>query len=287
MNKLGTDAVLAVDGGGSGCRLALITGSERFETRSGPCNVSTDLAGALAAIRHGLTSLADAAGLEPGELADIPAYFALAGVVGPDDAERVAASLPFSNVQIDSDQPSTAEGALGQRDGALAGLGTGSFFGLKSGDNLKLAGGWGSRIDDRASGFWLGQQALRAALEAYDGRAQSNAVSEAVFDQFGSPAGIVAFSLDAGPEEIARLSRIVTDAASDPVASSILENGAVHVLGAVTAIGWDRSLPLCAIGGVAEAYRPFFERRATLIEASGTALEGALARAQRFAEGRL
>ncbi len=287
MSTFGTDAVLAIDGGGSGCRLALVGGETRYDFTSGPCNVSTDLGGGVASIRRGLEALALKAGTDVESLGAVPACLGLAGVVGPDDAHHVSKALPLHNAAVESDQPSTVEGALGGEDGAVAGLGTGSFFGLRVNGELKLAGGWGSRIDDRASGFWLGQQALRAALEAYDGRAAQSAVSSAVFERFGTPATIVAFARDAGPEDIAGLSRCVTDRPGDPVASAILAAGTAHIMEALAAMGWTETLPLCAIGGVAVSYGPMLERRATLIDANGTPLDGAIARARRFAEGAL
>lgn len=281
--------VLAVDGGGSGSRLALLRGGQRIEVQSGPANASTDMGGTVGSLRAGLDALASAAGLCVSDLADIPAFLGLAGIVGPTDAVQVAHGLPLNRARIESDQASTAEGALGARDGAVAGLGTGSFFGVRTGSKLQLAGGWGHRIDDRASGFWLGREALRTALMVEDGRQPPGWVSGAVMSRFGSAHAIVRFARDAGPEEMAGLAPLVVDGADrdDPAAQAILAQGAAHVVASLIGIGWDSTLAICPIGGVAPAFAPYLARHGTLIEPAGSPLDGAVSRALRFAAGEI
>ena len=283
------ERVLAIDGGGSGSRLALVDNGQRYQVAAGPANVSTDFGGAIAALRAGLEALAETADWPVSELCALPAYLGLAGVVGPNDAVQVAHALPLTTARIESDQAATVEGALAGRDGAVAGLGTGSFFGISTGGTLRLAGGWGHRIDDRASGFWLGREALRAALMTEDGRAQPGQLSQTIMARFGTPHAIVAFARDAGPEDIAGLAATVVETAEagDNTAQMILSRGADHVLASLSAIGWQKEVPLCLIGGVAKAYAPYLQGEAQLIPPSGPALEGAIARARRFAEGRL
>lgn len=278
------DWVLAVDGGGSGSRVALVADDVRFEATGGPANVTTDFDGAVDAIKTGLAALAEQAGLAPRKLCRMPAYLGLAGIVDAEDARQLAAALPLQNAVIESDQPATVAGALGDKDGAVAGLGTGSFFGLSRSGALRLAGGWGHRIDDRASGYWLGRQALRHALEAYDGRAGQSALSRALTRRFQSPREIVAFARDVEPAEMASLAHLVTECveAGDPAAKALLAVGAKHVISALTAIGWSRDLPLCVIGGVAEDYRPALSDHATLIDPAGTTLDGAIALARKI-----
>ena len=182
-----SEYVLAIDGGGSGCRLALVGPNHRIDVDAGPANVSTDFSDAIASLRTGLADLASKADLSEGALYAIPSYLGLAGVVGPKDAVRVAHALPLKSARIESDQPATVEGALGTHDGAEAGLGTGSIFGLRRGSRLRLAGGWGHRIDDRASGYWLGREALRLALAVADELEPAGAISSAVSERFPTP----------------------------------------------------------------------------------------------------
>lgn len=276
--------ILAVDGGGSGCRLALRDGATRVDVTSGPANVSTDFGGAVASIRTGLEKLSVAAGVALQDIVGVPAYLGLAGIVGPNDAVQVAHALPLTRARIESDQAATVEGALGDRDGAVAGLGTGSFFGLRIGTDLKLAGGWGPRIDDRASGFWLGREALRAALMVEDGRTGTNWVNGAVVSRFGTAHTMVSFARDASPEEMASLAGIVLDGAErqDPTAQDILARGADHVLASLRSIGWSDDVPICPTGGVAHGYAQYLGTKAKVISPAGTPLDGAIARARAY-----
>lgn len=284
-----SDYVLAIDGGGSGCRLALVGPNNRVEVNAGPANVSTDFSAAIASLRKGLTDLAAKADLGESALYAVPTYLGLAGVVGPKDAVRVAHALPLTSARIESDQPATVEGALGTCDGAVAGLGTGSFFGLRRGSSLRLAGGWGHRIDDRASGYWLGREALRLALSVFDGLEPASAASAAVTYRFSTPHDIVAFSKDASPDEMAALAPTLIAAAieGDAAARRILKIGTNHIIATLSALGWRRDDPICAIGGVAAAYAPSLSAAAELVDPVGTPLDGAIARARRFAKGQL
>lgn len=284
-----SDFVLAIDGGGSGCRLAFVGPETRIEVQAGPANVSSDFSEAIAALRSGLAALAAKAGMTEEVFCALPAYLGIAGVVGPKDAVRVAHALPLKSARIESDQPATVEGALGTHDGAVAGLGTGSFFGLRRGSELRLAGGWGHRIDDRASGYWLGREALRLALSVADGLETHGAASAAVAELFPSSHDIVAFSKEAGPDDIAGLAGVIISAAAsgDRAASRILTVGANHIITTLVALGWRREEPLCAIGGVADAYTAELSKSAEVVAPVGFPLDGAIARARRFARGQL
>jgi glucosamine kinase len=82
--------VLAVDGGGTRCRLALSSPAADIRVEVGSANVTTDIYAALSEINVGLKALAGKADLAPGELARVPAYFALAGYQANRDRETVA-----------------------------------------------------------------------------------------------------------------------------------------------------------------------------------------------------
>ncbi|MEL7459796.1 MAG: BadF/BadG/BcrA/BcrD ATPase family protein [Pseudomonadota bacterium] len=284
-----SDRVLAIDGGGSGCRLALVGANARVEVTAGPANVSSHFSDAIAAIRSGLGALAAEAEVSEAALHGVPAYLGLAGVVGPKDAVRVAHALPLTSARIESDQPATVEGALGPSDGAVAGLGTGSFFGLRRGAVLRLAGGWGHRIDDRASGYWLGREALRLTLSVADGLEPAGSTSIAVTQAFPTPHDIVAFSKDASPDEVAALAPLVVaaEASGDPAAARILSAGTEYIVSTLSALGWRRDDPLCTIGGVAAAFAGRLSQTVDLVDPVGAPLDGAIARARRFAKGQL
>jgi hypothetical protein len=55
-------------------------------------------------------------------------------------------------------------GALGPGDGTVAAIGTGSFFGRRSGGAYRYLGGWGYQLGDEASGDVVVVILVRSAL---------------------------------------------------------------------------------------------------------------------------
>ena len=66
--------ILAVDGGGSTCRVALEHAGSRHVVSLGAANVTSDFDGAVARITEGLQAVAQAAGLSPEALRACPAW---------------------------------------------------------------------------------------------------------------------------------------------------------------------------------------------------------------------
>ncbi|MCA8881475.1 MAG: ATPase [Rhodobacteraceae bacterium] len=283
-------AVIGVDGGGTSCRFALESRGQRHELKLGSANVTTDFDGALATIRTGLDRLCAEAGLDPAELSGISAYLGLAGVLDDENARRLRAELPFRAVQIEDDRRSAVRGALGDADGSLAGVGTGSFLARQSGGRIRLVGGWGARLGDEASGFWIGHRALAATLDSHDGLIAPTDLTSALLAKFGGrPGGIVRFGRGAVPAEFGALAPLVIDAAAagDPVGRQVLESGARYLSETLRKMGWRHGEALCLIGGVAGAYRPYLpaEMVEALVAPRGTALDGALSLARRIRDG--
>jgi len=291
MERNDKTAVLAIDGGGTGSRLALERAGGRVVIEAGPANVFTDFDAACANLTTGLHRLAGATGLSVAEMSALPACVALAGVIDAAIARHVGEALGLPQARVEDDRPAGVEGALGTRDGALAALGTGSFFALKTGREMKLAGGWGARVDDRASAFWIGREALAATLEAADGVGPPSPLTEELLGRFGAPAAIAAFALRSGPGEVALLARDVDAAAreGDIVAHDILSRAAAHVLKTVAALGAPPDMALCFTGGAAASVAAVLpeDTKKRLIDPEGTALDGALARARRLRDGTL
>lgn len=278
-------AVLAVDGGGTRCRFALDTDDGRVAVTCGGANVTTDFDRAIATLTEGLSALALEAGIDAAALVEVPAYLGLAGVLDADDAGRVRAALPLTNATIADDRRAAVRGALGLRDGMLAGLGTGSFFARQSAGEIRLAGGWGARLGDTASGFWIGREALSATLDVEDGLVPATDLTDTLRARFGgAPRGIVAFATRAAPDAYADLAPLVIEAAGagDTVGAAILDRGAVHVAATLQAIGWKAGLPICLTGGVAGAYADRLPQgmEAARVLPKGTALDGAVSLAR-------
>lgn len=286
--RLAPHTILAVDGGGTRCRLALDGPSGRQVAEMGSANVTSDFEAAIAEIDAGITALADAAGVGRDDLLALPAYLGLAGVSDEAKAARVANALPLAHVRVEEDWRAALRGALGPRDGALAHCGTGSFFSIQVGDKVRSVGGWGSRLGDEASAFWVARAALTATLEVVDGLAAPTRLTDAVLARFVTPGGIVAHAAKATPGEIAEIAPFVTKAAAegDPIAEAILQSGADHIARVLGRIGWRAGMALCLTGGIGPAYQPYLsaDLRAALVEPAGQPIDGAVALARAFAE---
>lgn len=285
--------LIGIDGGGSGCRAALVHGAgrQRHEVALGAANVSTDFDGAVAVIRKALDLLAEAAGQPVAALADAPAHLGLAGMLNDATASRVVKALGLTRARVTVDRETTLAGALGGGDGAIAAIGTGSFLGRQSGGRQFLAGGWGFRLGDQASGAWLGRRLLEEVLLAEDGFAGKTDLSRAVLAGFGgAPDAIVRFALTAPPSGFAAHARAIVAVAEtgDKLARRLMLEGARYLEHGLTALGWRAGEPLCLTGGVGPTYADYLPEpmRAAVTRPLGSALDGALILAQAIAEER-
>ena len=270
----------AVDGGGTGCRLALVLAGRRFEATGGPANVSVDLPGALANIRAALRDLAGQAGLRVDDLAALPWHVALAGVLSDHHRAQVRAGFPGWRMGVSDDRLSTVSGALGGGDGAVISTGTGSFLAAQQNGAVRYVGGWGVVLGDEASGAWLGRAALAAALRAFDGLEPEGALSRAVMARFGDANAVVAFAMSARSSELAEHAGLVFETAGDPAARAILDAGAAYLRRALATLGWAPGQRLCWLGGLAASWQAQMPDLA-VTPPLGTALDGALALARR------
>jgi glucosamine kinase len=286
MTQTKSNLVIGVDGGGSNCRLALDTGTHVYEVKCGSANVSTDLHGALGTLRNGLESLAQSAGLTLDDLRHARAYLGLAGVVSPKIAATIAEALHMDDVVVEDDRIAAVVGALGDDDGAVIGIGTGSFLARRAHDHIELIGGWGFVLGDEASGADLGRKLLSRALHASDGLIKGSALTTEILDELNGPAGIIGFAATARPVDFAHIApRIVAAAkAGDDVASTLMKDGATYIVSGLNRLGWKREERLCPIGGLAQQYADFLP--ANIAEAlsnpDDSALAGALSLARRL-----
>lgn len=277
---MGGPAFIGVDGGGTGCRLALVRDTQRFETEGGPCNVSTDTAGAMRELSAAFDRLAAQAGMERAALRALPICLGLAGVVVGDPRPDISDALRLGHARILDDRAIALRGALGPRDGALVGLGTGSFFALQTDNRARLAGGWGLRLGDEASGAWLGREALKLTLATVDGLEPPSDLTETLLERYGGAQGIVAFSIKAIPKDYGLLAREIVAAADagDRTGRELMRRGRAYIVTTLDALGWTTDMPLCLTGGLGPIYARYLpeEIRATIVEPEAGALEGAL-----------
>lgn len=279
MDTMDKGPAIGCDGGGSGARLVLLWEGVRHEVTGGPANVMSDRIGALAQIVTLLEQAAARAGVSLEALADVPAHLALAGVVDVESAEAVARELPLRAAVVEEDRRAAVRGALGSAEGTVAGIGTGSYVARQGAEGFRTIGGHGLVLGDQASGAWAGRALLRAVLAAEDGLTPPSDLTRQTLHEMGGSAGIVGFAAEAEPKDFARLAPLVFDSLADPVADSIIAEGADYLERALLAVGWRAGEALCLAGGVGGRYASRLppEMQAALVAPRGTSLDGALA----------
>lgn len=287
MSKTAHTYLIAIDGGGSGCRAALADASRRVlgQGAAGPANATTDIGQAIENVLAALRAAVKEAGLKRAALGHGIAHVGLAGVLDDSIADRIAAALPVARVRVTDDRATSVAGALGARDGVLAAIGTGSTLAAQRGETILRIGGWGLNLGDQASGAWLGRALLEHVLLVHDGLAEATPLSDAALKDFdNNPNAIVGFAARARPSDYAsHAPRIVAMAlGGDTAARMLMQRGADYLIRALEVMAFGGADVLCLGGGLGPHYAAFLPEdiRARIVAPQGTALDGALALAK-------
>ncbi|MFA5899501.1 MAG: BadF/BadG/BcrA/BcrD ATPase family protein [Hyphomicrobium sp.] len=287
----GTALLLGVDGGGTGCRARLtgINGDVLGEGAAGPANIRFGIKESFAAVLQATQACLDEAGLTLADT-DIVACLALAGASEPTHlAAARAYNLPFFHTLLTTDAHAACVGAHGGRNGGIVVVGTGSVgWGIVGGREYRV-GGWGFPVSDEGSGAWLGCEAARRVLWAYDGRAQWTGLTKKLLERFeGDPHAIVRWMGQARPRDFAALAPLVLQYAArgDAVGCELMTTAAQHVdvmAGQLAALGVPR---LALAGGLAASIEAWLApaTQELLVPPQGDALSGALLLARLEAE---
>lgn len=278
--------LIAVDGGGTSCRtiLAASDGRPLGEGHAGPANIVTDPEQALANIVHSARLAATDAALPESCLAEGAAVLGLAGANIGDHARRIAARLPFRISHVETDARIALQGALGEIDGAVAVLGTGSVFMVRRDGAVRSVGGWGPVVGDACSGARLGRTLLEETLRAHDGLRAASAMTKQVLFQYGNdPNNVVEFARGARPRDFAGFAPLLFEHAEqdDPVADEIVAAATRQLEETLDVLIGPGAMPFCLLGGLAPSYSrrlsaPWKRRERP---ADGNALSGALSMA--------
>jgi N-acetylglucosamine kinase-like BadF-type ATPase len=267
-----TRYILGIDGGGTKTHAAIVDQSGRLcgAGRAGPSNY--DDVGVAAARENMLRSVEQArAQAHLGAMPFDAVFLGMAGVVSPTDRaaiRQIARDLDLASadrIGVDHDCRAALAGALSGRAGIILIAGTGSScFGVNRAGQSWRAGGWGQLISDEGSGYWLGVQALHAAVRAYDGRGPSTVLLERIREQLAlADMNDIMHRLyvdGMGRAEIAALAPLVVSAARemDAVAAQLIHQGAGDLADCVLAVARrlgmdDRPCELGLVGGVFQA----------------------------------
>ena len=280
--------LVGIDGGGTSCRAAVADASGRIlgHGKSGSANIMTAPDTALANIAKAARAAFTDAGLSDDLVQTAHAFLGLAGNNVEDTVAYIIPRLPFAHSIIESDGLIALQGALGDGDGAVAILGTGTIYIARSGRQVTSVSGWGFHLGDLGSGARLGQMALQESLLAYDGVTPKTTLTTALLDEFDNdPPKMVAFSQRAKPGDYGRFAPRVFELAStgDETAMRIIHQSADWIDAALDRVaditGGGR---LCLLGGLAGLYPPYLSmrHRERLVPPAADALSGAIALAQ-------
>lgn len=199
------------------------------------------------------------------------AFLGLASVVSETDhriirniAEALALAPP-ERIGIDHDCRIALAGGLSGRPGIVQICGTGSStFGMNAAGEGWRVGGWGRTISDEGSAYWMGVEAMRAAVRAYDGRDGETALLAEVLDFLAIPHIDYIYQplyvQGMNKTEIARLApRVIRVAqAGDAKARQIIERGMALVAECVEAAAQKLGMAgapveLALVGGIFNA----------------------------------
>ncbi len=281
--------ICGVDGGGSGCRVAIARtdGTVLARASGDAANHATDPAGAAASVVATVrVALSRIEGAAP-RLENLIVHLGIAGVMSAADAAGLARRLPFERCAVTDDRETSVLGALGAADGALVSVGTGSFLAVRRGRALRFAGGWGLHVGDQASGARLGRGLLEQTLLGVDGLAGHSDLTRGILSHFSeTPAEIVCFAGQAGPQDYASFAPQIVLAArhGDAVGCALMRQGAAYIDDALAALGRGPGEPVCVIGGLGPEYVPYLPPglRDRIVAPAGNALDGAVHLARRM-----
>lgn len=159
----------------------------------------------------------------------------LAGVDRSNDKKKIEDMVakhfkPDTRLIVVSDAYIALIGAVGGTYGIAVNAGTGAIaIGFNKEGRFARADGWGYILGDEGSGYWIGTEAIKAALRAYDGREGTTLLQKFVKTYFSVkelPELIeITYQKKLFPHQVARIAPLVFTAAEagDKIAYRILE----------------------------------------------------------------
>lgn len=179
--------LLALDGGATNTTMT-IRSAEGRELFSATSTSSNYQAVGVEHVQHVFTGLLRSAAAHLPKLHIDVAVFAVAGVDTAQDRkiveeiieESIARSpFTFGHIILENDAEATVKG-LGENNVSLLISGTGALCYSIIDGNTSRTGGWGHRIGDEGSGYWIGKHIAKAIFRAADGRNEKTALTKIV-----------------------------------------------------------------------------------------------------------
>jgi N-acetylglucosamine kinase-like BadF-type ATPase len=226
---------MGIDGGGSTVRALVADPDLHILGQAQDTGVNPKLVGGEVSAQRVQTVMRRAlteAALPGSEIAAVCIGVAGGGAEWP--LEVIKAVTPQARVVNAGDCEIALVGARGQRHGIVVLSGTGSVAcGINDAGEKAFVGGVGYLLDDIGSGYWLGKEAVRHSLRAYDQTGPPTHLTERLGAALNitTRGGWVTWmyaTVDQNAAAVAQLAPLVLDeaAAGDAVAQAIIEQGA-------------------------------------------------------------
>ncbi|OGU60896.1 MAG: hypothetical protein A2X64_11155 [Ignavibacteria bacterium GWF2_33_9] len=204
-------------------------------------------------------------------------------------------NMHFNDIFVMSDAEIALEGSLGDDDGIIIIVGTGSIGIARKGEGKLLrCGGWGIELDDEGSGAWIGREGLTAVVRDLDGRGQKTKLTQKfakitpIIDLENPRTIVKAFSEKSF--EYYMISPLVMECAveGDEVCLEIINRSAVHLSELPTTLAKNfgkKKVKVALMGGIIDndtlLSRKLIAELKTknnleLIKPNGNALDGAI-----------
>jgi glucosamine kinase len=227
--------VLGIDGGGTNTRAAIVAdGKTVAHGQSGSIKrLRVGSEAAEANLRAVLKEVFSQSGIKDIDAASC----GVASATMPGITEWIRAvfdDFGIDRFEVVGDEVIALDAAFQGGPGILQIAGTGSnTIGRAADGSRESAGGWSSRLGDEGSGYWIGVNAVRRALHAYD-REQPTQVISKVSEIWGTPTMDDFINLGDGTPgpDYAALAPAISELAEagDPVAVGILAQAAADLV---------------------------------------------------------
>ncbi len=242
--------LVGVDAGGTGSRAVVVDDGAVVDRRDlGPINV----------LLH-----ADALDRLAGVVTDTGASaagFGLAGLRSDEHGREIAAELETrtgARIAVGDDTDAALAGAFEGKPGIVVIAGTGSgAAGRDAAGRTVRVGGHGYLLGDEGGGYWIGREAVRAAMRGADGTGPPTALTAMVQRAFDSLTGAEqqVHHRPTDRELLARLVPAVAALPGDDEARRILGEAAAHLIDLAEAVRarlgpLPLPLPLAGVGGI-------------------------------------
>jgi len=242
--------LLGIDAGGSGTRAVVLEAGEVTAQPDGPpmnALLTTGFAEQLLAIIDAVGPTAAGVGLP--------------GVHWTGQAPELGQTLTRQAgcpVHVTDDADSARCGAFAGAPGIVVIAGTGSAALGWNGKRFARAGGHGFLLGDEGSAYWIGREAVRAALRWEDQAGGSELVHRTVTRATGSGLDVVISEVNAHPADRSRLAglapAVTAIAGQDPEAEQIVRSAAEHLAALAGSIRRRLGpLPVVGVGGIFRA----------------------------------